>query len=169
MIKRLPSPRYSQNDPRWANDKMGETYFTLGQYGCLVTITAAGLTILGHKITPKEFNNYATDKGGYLLREEDGVKYPNMFWKFPDIITKNQIIHAEYQTFTGTGWEELADSILDNGRPVWAEVRYKLNQHWVLILGRVNQNKYWILDPIDGKINTMDYDRVYRITSYKHL
>jgi hypothetical protein len=135
---------------------------TLGAEGCLVTCTAAGLTYLGYAIDPKEYNRLASTRGGY--------EPPNkMYWMFPDVITNNVIKRNEYRWISGgVGWEQYADPILDDKRPVWAEVRLNGRQHWVLIIGKVD-DAYWILDPWHGDVVEMStrYDRVYRIVSYQ--
>ena len=155
-------PLYSQRDLRWASDLMGSSGITLGAEGCLVTCTAAGLTYLGYPIDPKEYNRLASTRGGYAP--------PNkMYWMFPDVITNNAIKRNEYRWISGgVGWEQYVDPILDDKRPVWAEVRLNGRQHWVLIIGKAD-GAYWILDPWHGDVVDMSsrYDRVYRIVSYR--
>ena len=157
-------PLYSQRDPRWASDLMGSSGITLGAEGCLVTCTAAGLTYLGYEIDPKEYNRLASTRGGY--------QSPNfMYWMFPDVITNNLIKRHEYRWISGgVGWEQYVDPILDDKRPVWAQVLLNGRQHWVLIIGKVG-NVYWIFDPWYGAVSRLDerYSGVYRIVSYRRL
>jgi len=165
----LNLPHYSQNDPLWAQDKIGTSNFNIGAKGCLLTITAAGLSYLGYSVDPKQYNKLATNKGGYLITVEGGKRYANMYWKFPDILTGQQIVRDEYQTFaSGKGWEQSANGILAKGKPVWCEVRLNNYQHWVMILGKVDGD-YWILDPIDGHVKVMNYPYVYRTVSYSKI
>ncbi len=162
----LDVPHYSQTDPLWAQDIIGASNFNVGAKGCLLTITAAGLTFFGFQANPMAYNCLASSRGGYLITEENGKKYANMYWKFPDELTKGLIVRDEYQTFaSGTGWESSANGILAKGKPVWCEVRLNNYQHWVLILGKVD-GAYWILDPIDGAVKELDYPLVYRTVSY---
>lgn len=162
----LDVPHYSQTDPLWAQDIIGASNFNVGAKGCLLTITAAGLTFFGFQVNPMAYNCLASGRGGYLITTENGKKYANMYWQFPDVLTKGQIIRDEYQTFAGgTGWESAANGILAKGKPVWCEVRLNSYQHWVMILGKVD-GAYWILDPIDGVVKVMDYPNVYRTVSY---
>lgn len=162
----LDVPHYSQTDPLWAQDIIGASNYNIGAKGCLLTITAAGLTFFGFQANPMAYNCLASSRGGYLITEENGKKYANMYWKFPDELTKGLIFRDEYQTFaSGTGWESSANSILSKGKPVWCEVRLNNYQHWVLILGKVDGD-YWILDPIDGAVKELDYPLVYRTVSY---
>lgn len=163
----LDVPHYSQTDPLWAQDIIGASNFNVGAKGCLLTITAAGLTYFGFECNPMAYNCLATSRGGYLITTENGKKYANMYWQFPDVLTKGQIVRDEYQTFaSGAGWEQSANAILAKGKPVWCEVRLNNYQHWVMILGKVDGD-YWILDPIDGQVKVMNYPRVYRVVSYK--
>lgn len=167
----LSVPLYSQRDPRWANDKMGSSNITMGQQGCLATVTSSGLTFLGYPIDPKEYNKQASAKGGY--------QYPNlMYWQFPDVLTGGKIIRAEYSGWhaNGKGWETQANAILSSGRPVWAHVDFNretsaIEQHWVLIIGK-DQYGYWVYDPwIGATANlTARYDGlVFRVVSYKKV
>ena len=165
----LDVPHYSQTDPLWAQDIIGASNFNIGAKGCLLTITAAGLTFFGFNVNPMAYNCLATNKGGYLITTENGKKYANMYWQFPDVLTKGQIVRDEYQTFaSGTGWEQSANAILAKGKPVWCEVRLNNYQHWVLILGKVD-GAFWILDPIDGAVKPMDYPLVFRTVSYSKV
>jgi len=162
-------PVYSQKDPRWGTDRMGASDFTIAEKGCLITITAAGLSYLGYPITPKEYNSNASTKGGYQLVKEGKVTYANMYWQFPDVLTNHQIVRAEYSwIYFNQGWQKKVDAILASKRPVWTEVRLNGYQHWVLVVGKAD-DKYLILDPWHGDIADMStrYDRVYRIVSYR--
>lgn len=170
----LDVPVYAQKDPRWAKDRMGASYFTLEQKGCLTTITVAGLAYFGLRLNdqligPKEYNRLASTRGGYEIKKEGNTVYANMYWLFPDILTDHQIVRAEYNCiYFNQGWKPKADAILASKRPVWTEVRLNGWQHWVLIIGNVN-GVYWCLDPWHGDIVDMStrYDRVYRIVSYR--
>ena len=45
-----------------------------------------------------------------------------------------------------------------------------MNQHWVLIIGKVN-GVYWIFDPWYGAVSRLDerYSGIYRIVGYRRL
>jgi len=51
---------YSQRDPRWKNEKMGTSNYTIGSQGCFIS----SLGMLAYK-TPHEVNDIMTKKGGY--------------------------------------------------------------------------------------------------------
>lgn len=55
---------YSQNDPRWKNDKLGKSKsWTMGEAGCFVTSGSNVLKAFGHDITPGDLNKLATAHG----------------------------------------------------------------------------------------------------------
>jgi len=157
---------WSQQDIRWGGDRMGSSYITLKQEGCLVTAVSSYLNFLGIDTDPKRYNQ--------LLGTRNGYYPPNkMYWKAPDVLWKGQVERAEYQGFTyGQGWETLAQSILDSGRPALAHVDFipggSVQQHWVLLIGHID-GVWWMYDPIDGSVSALAarYDKVYRIVGYR--
>jgi len=157
---------WSQQDIRWGGDRMGSSYITLKQEGCLVTAVSSYLNFLGIDTDPKRYNQLLSTRGGYQT--------PNlMYWLMPDVLWKGQVARAEYQGFTyGQGWETLAQSILDSGRPALAHVDFipggSVQQHWVLLIGNID-GVWWMYDPIDGTVSALAarYDKVYRIVGYR--
>lgn len=167
---------WSQHDPRWANDRMGYTYITLGQQGCLVTDVAIYLDYLGIGIDPKRYNNLLGFYGGYASYKENGktIHTNNMYWKYPGVLYPQ--IQRELTDYTwywnGIGWEAQARKILASKRPALALVDFyaggELNQHWVVIVGE-RADGWWAVDPETGKlINLNKYtNKVYRIVGYR--
>lgn len=163
----LNVPLFSQRDPRWANDRMGNSYITLGQEGCLVTCTASLLNFLGIKVDPKTYNALLTARSGYAP--------PNlMYWKMPDVLWQGEVERAEYSGWFsgGKGWEAFANAILESGRPALAHVDFvpggAVNQHWVLLIGKVD-GVWWCYDPWYGAVAALGarYNGIYRIVSYR--
>jgi hypothetical protein len=159
---------WSQQDIRWGGDRMGSSYITLKQEGCLVTAVSSYLNFLGIDTDPKRYNQLLSTRGGYQT--------PNkMYWLMPDVLWKGQVARAEYQGFSyGQGWETLAQSILDSGRPALAHVDFipggSVQQHWVLLIGNID-GVWWMYDPIDGTVSALAarYDKVYRIVGYRKI
>jgi len=157
---------WSQQDIRWGGDRMGSSYITLKQEGCLVTAVSSYLDYLGIDTDPKRYNQLLSTRGGY--------QPPNkMYWLMPDVLWKGQVARAEYQGFSyGQGWETLAQSILDSGRPALAHVDFipggSVQQHWVLLIGNID-GVWWMYDPIDGSVSALAarYDKIYRIVGYR--
>ena len=167
---------WSQKDPRWGNDRMGYTYITLSQQGCLVTDVAIYLDYLGIDIDPKRYNKRLSTEGGYESYKKDGktIHTNNMYWKYPGVLYPE--IQRDLTDYTwywnGLGWEAQARSILASGRPVLGLVDFyaggALNQHWVLIVGE-RSDGWWAVDPETGTlINLSKYqNKVYRIVGYR--
>ena len=161
----LEVPFYSQRDPRWGNDKMGHSSILMKNEGCLVSITAAGMTYFGHHETPGTLNRKLTDNGGYAS--------PNLFyWNMPAILY-GDILKTEDRSFVnGAGFEIDVSRILSEKRPVWAVVDFvpggTFNQHWVLIIGKV-EGVFYLLDPWDGTVQALGakYKKIFRIVGYK--
>lgn len=165
---------WSQHDPRWGNDRMGESGVTLAQQGCLAVVTAIYLAYLGVDTDPKRYNALLGSRGGYQYNVKNGVKYAAMYWKYPGVLWPDKIAEdlSDYVWHsTGSGWEGRARRILGSGRPVLAMVDLKpggeINQHWVLIVGE-RSDGWWAIDPETGMlINLAQYgNAVYRIVAY---
>jgi len=165
---------WSQHDSRWGNDRMGSSGVLMKHQGCLVTNVAIYLDYLGIDTDPKRYNNLLGLRGGYQYNVVGGIKYANMYWKYPGVLFPE--IQRELVDYTwywnGLGWESQARSILASGRPVLALVDLyaggALDQHWVLIVG-YRTDGWWAVDPETGTlINLSKYEnKVYRIVSYK--
>jgi len=159
---------WSQRDPRWSNDRMGSSYITLGQEGCLVTCVSSVMNYFGIDTDPKRYNQLLSTKGGY--------QSPNlMYWLMPEKLWEGKVKRFEYKTFSGgKGWEKTADSMLKDGRPILAQVDFVpggvMNQHWVVLIGKTN-NMWWCYDPWYGATAALNarYNGVYRIVGYKKL
>jgi len=168
---------WSQKDPRWGNDRMGSSYRTLAQKGCLVDATAIYLDYLGVDTDPKRYNQLLGLRGGYQYVVENGIKYANMYWKYPGVLFPDKI-QRELSDYTwywnGTGWETQARTILSSKRPVLGLVDFyaggALDQHWVLIVG-YRADGWWAVDPETGTlINLSKYgNKVYRIVGYRKI
>lgn len=166
---------WSQHDSRWANDRMGSSGVMMKHQGCLVTNVANYLDYLGVDTDPKRYNQLLGLKGGYQYNYVGGIKYANMYWKYPGVLFPDKI-QRELTDYTwywnGLGWETQARSILASGRPVLGLVDFyaggALNQHWVLIVGE-RADGWWAVDPETGTlINLSKYgNRIYRIVGYR--
>jgi len=165
---------WSQHDSRWGNDRMGSSGVLMKHQGCLVTNVANYLDFLGVDTDPKRYNNLLGLKGGYQYNYVGGIKYANMYWKYPGVLYPQ--IQRELTDYTwywnGTGWETQARKILNSKRPVLGLVDLyaggELNQHWVLIVGE-RADGWWAVDPETGTlINLSKYqNKVYRVVSYR--
>lgn len=171
--ERLPSvlpgmlvvPNYSQNNLRWKNNRLGSGKTTLGQEGCLVTITAAGMTYFGHYETPASLDEKLTNRGGYA----NGNQF---YWNMPAILY-GDVLKTEDQSFAGgVGFEKELSRILSEKRPVWAMVDWNpatrtFDQHWALVIGEVD-GVFYLMDSWDGTVQALHakYKKIYRIVGY---
>jgi len=165
---------WSQKDVRWGNDRMGSSGVLMKHQGCLVTNVANYLDYLGVDTDPERYNNLLGLKGGYQYNYVGGIKYANMYWKYPGVLYPQ--IQRELTDYTwywnGIGWETQARSILASGRPVLGLVDFyaggELDQHWVLIVGE-RDGSWWAVDPETGTlINLSKYgNKVYRVVAYR--
>ena len=169
---------WSQKDIRWGNDRMGYTYITLGQQGCLVTDVAIYLDYLGIDTDPKRYNKRLSTEGGYESYKKNGktIHTNNMYWKYPGVLYPE--IQRELTDYTwywnGEGWQTQARNILNSQRPVLGLVDFyaggALDQHWVLIVGE-RDGSWWAVDPETGTLlNLNKYtNKVYRIVGYRKI
>ena len=159
----LVVPYYSQNDPRWKNDLLGYSQTTMGNFGCLVTALAAYMTYLGQNVNPGNLNKLYKARGGFTGNR--------IYWQMPKTIWGIEK-PEDFSFASGTGFEEKLDAILADNRPALAMVDYipggKFDQHWVLILGKIN-GVYFLLDPWDGTVQALHarYHKIFRIVGYK--
>lgn len=141
-----PAPFWSQRDPRWVNDRLGNhATLTIGQWGCMMTCNAMIASYKGHTITPQQFNNTLRNQDlyyqGYLTPWNaasllfPAIKYDGRYQAGPDLIQR-------------------IDASLQRGIPVMVNVditpqnayNSNMDQHWVVVVSRYN-NDYLINDP----------------------
>lgn len=87
-VLRLPSdvPLYSQRDPYWSDEKLGFGTSTIGQYGCLVTAVAMGLTkALDHTITPLDVNDRMKAANGFIGSTKNLFVFSKLPVAYPDV------------------------------------------------------------------------------------
>ncbi|MEJ5226223.1 MAG: hypothetical protein WHV44_17305, partial [Anaerolineales bacterium] len=58
--------RYSQQDPRWKDGKLGFSNLTLGTHGCALTAVAMLLRGFGFEIRPDSLNDRLKTVGGFM-------------------------------------------------------------------------------------------------------
>jgi len=114
---------YSQKDPQWASDRLGNTTDTMGAEGCLVTATAMALTNLGFKTNPKDLNARLTATQSYTDRGWliwDGIRRVTdgrgvaTYYDAVDAATVQQCMRA--------GEYPMVQFYLPNGRSHWAMI-----------------------------------------------
>ncbi len=149
----------SQLDDRWQNERLGTSYTTIGQYGCLLTCVAMLLNFYGHDTDPKRLNDALKVNNGFAggnLLVWDAVKSV-----YPDVLFANR--------YYGNRLDKL-DENLALGNPAIVKVdgdpkTYLIDDHWVLVIGKCS-GKYILADPIDGALVIDRYPRFYFICTY---
>lgn len=152
-VLKIPS-FYKQRDTRWAKDKLGSTSETVGKVGCLVSSICMNFSYYQQDLTPKELNQKLTKSEGYTPRGW-------LIWNKLHHISNNKLSVV----FPKLSHQSIEEALVEK-KPILAKVYiHKVVPHWVLIVGKKN-NEYLILDPLkDGKISKIsDYgDYIYSI------
>jgi len=122
---------YSQRDPRWKDEKIGNTNSSIGDYGCTITCIAM---LAG--ITPTEVNKRLIGANGYLR----------------DLVIWTRIEQAiPWLKFEWRGWTydntKVSKAIEDNGGCL-VEVDFDgtprtNDKHWVLYTGNQKMHDPW--------------------------
>ena len=162
---------YSQNDPRWKNNKLGTSDTTIGWNGCLITCHAMIAKYFGKDTDPARFNTWLTANNGY--------------WK-GNLYVWNSL-HRLYPELDINVWEDCMfkpaplsqiDACLARGEPVIVHVDFypntnPIDEHYVLLIGKLADEDYVMIDSWDGwqgsfKSRYKDAKRfIYRIVSYR--
>ena len=129
---------YSQRDPRWRGEIIGQSGKTMGQIGCTVTALAMLSTYFGIGWNPQQMLRRLNFTNNGLVIWES-VKYFN--WKFAGRVNER------YD-------RGILDAMEDPNRAVLLQVAD--HSHWVVGTGNTwPYNIFKIADPIDGKKATM--------------
>ena len=127
---------FSQRDPRWASNTLGNTQRTMAQVGCTTTDVAMSGTWFGDNILPGDLCKklrYTAD--ALLIWASIGEVYPHMkfLWRF-----------YSYD-------QALIDEALKNPKKT-VLLHVDGGAHWVHALSRVPFTKtFRVADPWDGK------------------
>ena len=144
---------YRQDDEQWAAEMMGNSVYTLGKSGCLVSCIASAVTMAGDEQTPYDLNEMFSRQSVY---DAEG----NLLW---DALRNTQEYEAEV---FGSVTAELLTSLLKEGKYPIVRVRmYGLgNFHYVLIV-KAEGGEYYCMDPLeDGLMPLSRYgNRVYAV------
>lgn len=149
----------SQLDERWKDERLGTSYTTIGQYGCLVTCAAMMLKYYGYDTDPKRLNE--------LLKANTGFASGNLLvW---DSIKAFYPVYFANRYY-GNRLDKL-DENLAVGNPAIVKVdlkpkTYSIEEHWVLVIGKCD-GRYIIADPIDGALVIDRYPKFYYICTYR--
>lgn len=110
----LSVPRYSQTDSRWANVRLGSSWYTIGTAGCTTTAMAmVESAVRGTTVTP-----------AMLVKEVQYSSSGDLYWP------------SNYSAYTGSDYLSVVYRQLQGGRPVMiGGFTPSGSQHWVVITG----------------------------------
>lgn len=132
-------PHFAQDDPRWTNDKLGNTPGTLGQEGCAVSSAAMVLASYGADLDPGRLNAHLRDNGGFTER---GWLYWEKASAYPPSVAEH--VYEDNASYFLIDWNLL------RGNPVIVRLRYPSGvTHFVVIVGKSGY-EYLIRDPGAG-------------------
>jgi hypothetical protein len=128
---------YLQRDEAWAEDSLGNSRFTMGSSGCLVTSIASMLDSYGIEVTPGELNQMFTSDGVY--NDAGDVIWGNLTTVYPDM---------KVEVFSSVSSREVEKKV-EQGQYPLVKVRYLGSGywHWVLLIGS-DVNGYLCMDPL---------------------
>lgn len=145
---------YRQDDARWEDDNIGNSRFTMGDSGCIITSIATGISQSKSPLTPGELNALLTDNNVF---DEEG----NLQWGMLEQIDGFHV--KVYSDITNQN----IDDCLENGRYPIVKVHRKTltsYHHYILIIGTENGD-YVCMDPLEDHLTKLsDYgNKVYAI------
>ncbi|MCB8945970.1 MAG: SH3 domain-containing protein [Ardenticatenaceae bacterium] len=134
-----------QNDPRWANQKIGlQSSLTISQVGCLLTSMAMVVNHYGGSTTPAALNDLMKSRNGFSGAWVKSAQVPSAF---PQLGMQRQK-HVE----SGPMPMDLIDQGLAAGSLIVVRVDWSadpgIQGHWV-VLYKKEGNDYLIWDPWD--------------------
>ena len=136
---------YSQRDPRWAHDGLGDSpSLTIGEAGCLITCVASMLTDWGVNTDPGRLNRWLRTHGGY--QNDCLFRFYSVAGLGADLVQhvrcpRTPAPIAGINTSLATDRAVIAEVDNHPGPPHSA--------HWIRLLGPVGQDSrdYHIMDP----------------------
>lgn len=145
---------YRQDDERWAQDRLGDSSFTMKSSGCLVSCIASAVSMeSGQEVTPGELNRVLSEQNVY-----DGEG--NLQWTALEKAGDYSVT-----VYQGVSAEEIDRCLTEGHYPI---VRVRVNgignYHYVLIVGAEGGN-YICMDPLlDELTRSSRYlNRVYAV------
>ena len=135
----ISAPAFAQADPRWKEDRMGESPGTLGAEGCAVTSAAMALATYGIAVDPKRLNDFLSRSHGYTPQGW-------IYWEVAAEFEPHKVKHA-YEDLPSY---RLMDWNLLRGNPVIVRIRpHGGRTHFVLVVGKQGLD-YIAQDPGSG-------------------
>lgn len=126
-----------QQEAAWAGAQLGTSPAeTIGSAGCAITAVTMMLRYYGMNTDPGAFNAWLTANAGYAYDDQ-------LIW---DAVTRYSGGRVAFSGWLGADLGAIQGE-LDAGRPVVAEVRLGVNQHFVLLTGYTTEGGIQMNDP----------------------
>lgn len=143
----------SQKDARWGLKRLGTGTVTISNYGCLLTCHSMMLTYFGHELLPDVLNEVYKSKGVY--DQDNLINFWTAATCFDDVK-----VGEYYNCYDDPCDLSKIDNQLAKKMPVIAFVDFSptagIQTHFVLIIGKTEDNHYLINDPWDGETYFFD-------------
>lgn len=144
---------YRQDDASWAQEQLGESKYTIGSSGCLVSCIAAAVTINGGEVDPGELNECFSANGVYDT--EGNIQWENI----------DKLEGYGTEVFSDVTNEHVEKCLKEGKYPI-VRVRMKGlgNIHYVLVVG-AEDGEYICMDPLQDQLTRLkDYgNRIYAV------
>jgi hypothetical protein len=156
--------RYSQQDPRWKDDPLGNGRDTIGHIGCALTSVAMYASGWGFSETPGALNRKLKGVGGYLGQ---AIVWGAITKLYPQIRCTGLTLSGD----SGAPISDISGS-LSSGQPVIVEVDFSpaggLQTHWVLVYKKVGED-FLMLDPWPFPSETGEFSLLSRFGHGRNL
>ena len=151
---------FRQDDIRWAEDKLGNSVYSMKRSGCLVTCIASALSMNinaeGKTITPKSLNEQFSSGSVY---DKEG----NLQWENLRQLDGGKSFDAEAYNFVS---EKILQDCLEQGKFPIVRVRVAGigNVHYVLVV-KLEDGKFICMDPLKDELQPLSHygNRIYAI------
>lgn len=163
----LPTPRkavdpigvtyYAQDDPRWADDALGQTGYTMQEEGSLFAALAMVLDSDGITVDPGELNRLFMENDLYI-NDGKAADLTNLDKIYPGVrFTAPQDFNGENMT-----------NELRAGRACMVRVKKGESAYWLCVVG-ATEDVFLVLDPLGGSETheLTEYGNVYALGMVK--
>ena len=144
---------YRQDDKRWADETLGDSSYTMGKSGCLVSCIAAAVTMTNEEKTPGILNE---EFSAHNVFDAEG----NILW---DALRDTG--EYEVDVFNEVTEELLTECLRDGRYPI---VRVRMhgvgNFHYVLIV-KAENGEFYCMDPLEDELTKLSKygNRIYAV------
>ncbi len=153
---------YSQTDPEWAEDRLGNSSYTMSKSGCLTSCIASALSSqqavsgVGRKVTAGEFNRFLGEAGVY--NQQGDIVWGRLEEAMPETVVRvaSSVKPAEIEQLLAKGHYPIV-KVKVGGHGAF---------HWVLLVGS-RDGEYICMDPLtkNGEVISLNThkNKVYRM------